>query len=167
MPKPTTNPELFTVACLANTPAWLLPEQAKKATADLFTDDRARVIIDALAHLSHEETQADGEPIPLIVLDNYLRESGLYSTWGTPLAEWVQQVAAVPFANPEQFDVAIKKLLSMALHREVESFNHQLNELLLKPDNEVIQWCTAFTQRLKALAERRNSMFSHHRLRAA
>ena len=58
-----TDSEMFTVACLVNTPAWLIPEQAKKATQDLFTDDRAAIVIGALIHLSHEENQPDDEPI--------------------------------------------------------------------------------------------------------
>ena len=40
-----TDSEMFTVACLVNTPAWLIPEQAKKATQDLFTDDRAAIVM--------------------------------------------------------------------------------------------------------------------------
>lgn len=167
MPQETLNPELFAVACLAKTPAWLIPEQAKKATSDLFTDDRAQVIIDALIHLSHEETQADDEPIHLVVLDNYLRESGLYTTWGTPLAEWLTKLAAVPFSNPQQFDIAIRNLISAALHRQVEGFTHQLDEVVLRPDSEIIRYCKAFNQQLEALAVRRQRMFTTNRLHAA
>lgn len=163
-----TDSEMFTVACLVNTPAWLIPEQAKKATQDLFTDDRAAIVIGALIHLSHEENQPDDEPIRFQVLDRYLKESGLYSKMGTPLAEWVRELVTVRYAHSCQFDSAVYDLISDALHREINNAIGELREAdLLKPDGEYVQWYDAHGQRIKELDRRRNSMFTRPTLHVA